>query len=352
MWNVLVLPMCKADSFGGIQSFVTTLIREAERSSYTGITYQLPRGEWLNEPGVLRDLLGVQRFDLIHSHNLHLDARNPIASIVQDLAAEHGIPHVLTVHDVPSFESVRHVLLGLRKSFLVTQSNYNRARLQMMTGRRVSVLPICIDFPETPLCTEPEPLTLAYPGRLAPYKGGLLAIAAAGLVASRVGSVRLLFSDSRRWSHGQTQAFLDSLHDAAARTAGVEIEFLEDPGVVPRIYRRAMATLALPQRPEGFGMTPLESLTHGCPVVAVPNGGMSEWLTGLPGVAIATGGQQCEEPIAAAIVDVLQNHSRYREGAWVARDLLRARYAPAPVLSMHRDVYDSARLRLQQGCDQ
>lgn len=342
MINVLMLPLCKAGSFGGIQSFVTTLVREAAAYPECGVEYRLPEAGWfagMDARGTeeLRDLLASGTVELIHSHNLHVDARHPIASAVQELACERGIPHVMTVHDVPWFESVRRVLLLLDRTTLVTQSQYNQERLWTMIRRRAPVVPICIDFPSFPTGTRAEPGTLAFPGRLAPHKGGLLAIQVAGIVARSLGKVRLLYSDWRRWSQGQTQEFLDALHDAAARTPGVEIEFLEDPGVSPRIYRRSLLTLALPRRPEGFGMAPLESLACGCPVVAVPSGGMKEWMTGLPGFAEPGGAE--ETAVAGAILDVVEHWSSYREGALAARETLEARFGAAHVLKQHRELY-------------
>ncbi len=341
MIHVLMLPMCKADSFGGIQSFVATMVATAASGEY-GVAYQVASPRWYEDiegggRARLRELLSGGTVDLIHSHNLHVDARHPIAATVEELAAACGVPHLMTIHDVPWFESVRRVLAPLSRTILITQSRYNQERLWTMIRRRATLLPICIEFAAFPTESGAEMGTVAFPGRVAPHKGGLQAIDVAGVVARRTGRVRLLFSDAKRWSFGQSAEYLDALRRAAARTPGVEIEFVEDPGVTPRIYRRAMLTLCLPQRAEGFGMTALESLACGCPVVAVPTGGMQEWLKDLPGCK-----QPCDsrpESVAEAVEDVLANWPRYREQALSSRERLQSQFGVAEVLRKHFELY-------------
>jgi glycosyltransferase involved in cell wall biosynthesis len=284
----------------------------------------------------VRQLLASERFDIVHSHNLHVEARTPYCQGVEEVAAEQGIPHVMTVHDVPWFDSIRRVLRPLDRTFLLTLSAFNQRRLWTMIGRRVPLMPICIDFSKfSGGC--PEPNTVAFPARLAPHKGGLEAIQAVGAAARDVGPIRLLFSDWRRWSAGQTEEFVARLRQAGADTPGVEIEFLQDPGVVPKIYQRAMLTLVTPKRVEGFGLVPMESLACGCPVIAVPTGGMTEWITGLPGVLIPEG--DSEDDLSRAIVHVFERWPEYREGAVAARAILQARYDVGPCVAVHVAFY-------------
>lgn len=351
MIKVLVLPLCKAESFGGIQSFIATVEAFARGNPECGISFRVPEPAWFQAAvtpryagqspvaaysDAVRLLIARESFDLIHSHNLHVEARTPFCLGVQEVAAQRGIPHLMTVHDVPWFESIRRVLLPLDRTILVTQSVYNQGRLWTMTGRRVPVLPICIDFSQFP-AGQPEPNTVAFPARLAPHKGGLEAIRAAAAASRQIGPVRLLFSDWRRSSAGQTEEFIGQLQRTGSETPGVEIEFLEDPGVIPEIYRRAMLTLVTPKRVEGFGLVPLESLACACPVIAVPTGGMTEWIAGLPGVLIP--GSCVEEELCRALVQVFELWPDYRENAIAARLLLQARFDVAVSVEAHAAFY-------------
>ena len=242
----------------------------------------------------------------------------------------------MTVHDVPWFESIRRVLLPLDRTILLTLSAFNQRRLWTMIGRRVPLLPICIDFSKFS-GGRPEPDTVAFPARFAPHKGGLEAIHAVAAAARDIGPMRLLFSDWRRWSTGQTEEFIASLRQTGAGTPGVEIEFLRDPGVVPKIYQRATLTLVTPKRVEGFGLVPMESLACHCPVIAVPTGGMTEWITGLPGVLIPDDDR--EDDLGRAIVQVFERWPEYRENAIAARAILQARYDVLYSVAAHVAFY-------------
>ena len=89
MIKVLVLALCKAESFGGIKSVITTIASYARRTPECGVSFCVPEPEWFrmavmprhagDSPvaaysDAVQQLLAREPFDIVHSHNLHVEA--------------------------------------------------------------------------------------------------------------------------------------------------------------------------------------------------------------------------------------------------------------------------------------
>jgi glycosyltransferase involved in cell wall biosynthesis len=166
----------------------------------------------------------------------------------------------------------------------------------------------------------PDCRTIAFPGRLTRYKGGLWAIRVIGELAEDIGSLRLLFSERNRAAQGESKEYLSEMEEAASRYSNLSIEFISGPDAIPRIYQRSGLTLALSGY-EGFGMIPLESLACQCPVVALQSGGMA-WLRDLPGARCI------HHPLEAyeAVKEIMNGWDVWRAEACRARELLQQTY--------------------------
>jgi glycosyltransferase involved in cell wall biosynthesis len=180
--------------------------------------------------------------DLVHAHWL------PAGWV----ASRTGKPFVVTLHgtDVELARRVPRLARAVfaRAAAVVAVSNAIATAARALGARNVEVIPNGIELPATP-ATETEPPYVLYAGRLSKEKGVLeLAEASRGLPLVVVGDgpLRKRFPDAR--------------------------------GFVPREQLRALlegaAAVACPSRREGFGMTCLEAMANGKPVVASAVGGL------------------------------------------------------------------------------
>ena len=217
-----------------------------------GVVGNLRRRPWLAPlvPALLASFVRAARpidADLVHAHWL------PAGWV----AARTGKPYVVQVWGTDLALARRAPWLArgvLRRARLViAASNELAENARDLGAREVRVIPSGVDLPAE-VGAEADPPEVLYAGRLSPEKGVLeLVEAAAGLnlVVAGDGPLR-------------------------SRVPGAQ-------GFVPhdelqRLYARA-AVVACPSRREGFGVTCLEAMAHGRPVVATPVGGLRDLVT-------------------------------------------------------------------------
>ncbi len=143
----------------------------------------------------------------------------------------------------------------------------------------------------------------------------------------------------------QHQAFEKGLRDKV-REAGLtdRIHFIgkvEDFAEIPRWYR-SLSLVVCPSREEGFGLTSLEAMASGCPVVVSEAGAYPEIVTpGRDGWVVPCGETgPMTEAIAAATADVDELRARGREAqATVSRDFTIAREADG-IEAVYRELFE------------
>jgi len=123
----------------------------------------------------------------------------------------------------------------------------------------------------------------------------------------------LVLAGGRGWRADEELATLDRL-----RHAGQVVWFDNANDEQLLLLYNAAATLVLPSRYEGFGLTALEALACGTPVLASDNSSLPE-VVGPAGILLAP---DDEEGWAAALREVIEN--RARREALIAAGLLRA----------------------------
>ena len=244
-----------ADAVERLRAHVDVEVVSAQSFRHFGIAYghgvlgNLKRRPWLGAlvPMLLASFVHAARdaarnADLVHAHWL------PAGWV----AARTGRPFVVTLHGTDVALAERAPALAravLRRARLVIGVSSAIAQAaERLGGTNVRVIPNGVDLPVDP-GEEAEPLQILYAGRLSKEKGVLELVQATRglpLVAAGDGPLRRQVPGAR--------------------------------GFVPRaelgrLFARA-AVVACPSRREGFGVTCLEAMAYGKPVVASAVGGL------------------------------------------------------------------------------
>ncbi|HVL69218.1 MAG TPA: glycosyltransferase family 1 protein [Vicinamibacterales bacterium] len=189
-----------------------------------------------------------------------------------------GLPFVVTVHDVsfsrhPEWfrlrEGTRRRLLtrhaARRAALVLTVSDFSRHEIQELYGvppARIQVVPNGVTRRAPPPSTRREPLVL-YAGSIFNRRRVPDLLAAFARVACDVSDARLVIvGDNRTWPR-QDLAALARAHGIAER---VSLRQYAADDELAALYARASVFVFLSEY-EGFGLTPLEALSAGVPVV-------------------------------------------------------------------------------------
>ncbi|TMK72720.1 MAG: glycosyltransferase family 4 protein [Actinobacteria bacterium] len=310
-----------ADAVDRLRTHVDVEVVSAQSFRHFGIAYghgvlgNLKRRPWLGAlvPMMLGSFVhaardAAARADVVHAHWL------PAGWV----AARTGKPFVVTLHgtDVELADRVprlAHTVLRHAR-LVVAVSNAIAEAARRYGAADVRVIPNGVDVPPGD-GHEAEPPYVLYAGRLSREKGILeLAEAARGLPLVVVGDGPL-----RR-------------HVPAAR------------GVVPRaeleeLYAGA-AAVACPSRREGFGVTCLEAMAHGKPVVASAVGGLLDLVVdGETGLLVPP---RDTRALRGAMETLLRDRDlRSRLGA-AGRERARERFSWDAVVSATLSAYSDA----------
>jgi glycosyltransferase involved in cell wall biosynthesis len=212
-----------------------------------GMLGNLRRRPWLGllVPGLLLSFVRAARgidADIVHAHWLPagwVAARSGKAYVVQvwgtDVELARRAPWL-----------ARRVLRGAK--LVIAASNELAEGARALGAREVRVIPSGVELPAH-VGEEAEPPEVLFAGRLSPEKGVLELVEAAdgmNLVVAGDGPLRARVPGARGFvPHDELQ----------------------------RLYARA-AVVVCPSRREGFGVTCLEAMAHGRPVVATSVGGL------------------------------------------------------------------------------
>lgn len=275
---------------------------------------------------------------------VHVAATYPfITPAVLARAKKMAVPSVLDFHFEPvppgllggvaasAYRQVGSRLYSDADAVLVRSMDYGRSApsLQRVPEDRWHVVPNGIDPAEFHPMDGPTDLDvpetfLLFVGRLVPYKG--LSVLLRAMAEARIQVPLVIVGD------GPLRPALER----SARSLGLDVRFLGRvaDGVLPRLYSQATLTL-LPSvnRQEAFGISLLESMACGTPVVA----------SSLPGVAaLAAEGGLVAPPgdtdrLAEAIRTALDSDELPRGQALA--DRIHARYSWDAVTDRLIDVY-------------
>jgi len=218
-----------------------------------------------------------------------------------------------------------------RLRLVMTSSNYLRLRFMEgidsasgREGRLVRVLYNCVDLDVVPPAVERDPVIL-FAGRVVPDKAPDAFIEACRLALPSLPGWRaeLIGADGMGANVRET-AYVRQIR-AQAKAAGVAmLGYRDHPGVLQAMTRAAI--VIVPSRwNEPFGLTALEAIACGAPLIVSPRGGLPE----VAGDAAVYANPDRPEEIAAAILALAADPAR-RETLSVA-GRARARQFDTPV---------------------
>lgn len=195
---------------------------------------------------------------------LHTDA---------DIYKNLRLIHYLQKHKVTAFTCVTQ---AAEKNFFGSANLWNEQ--SHLAKRNHLTLYNCLAPKETPQpevsSVEHAPLTIGFVGRLEPIKGADLVLPAfAELLklnaSNRDLHLRIVGDGSLRTSMEQQQKELGLSSDRLTWVGRVEHDRLAEQ------YQQ-MDIVWMPSRSEGFGLSAIEAMAYGCPVIASATGGLTE----------------------------------------------------------------------------
>jgi glycosyltransferase involved in cell wall biosynthesis len=340
--NILHLTWSRMQAYGGIQSAIRNLTLAAVHHGHAARHHMLPSdypqhqmrsvdsdSSTINSlAGDLDILIDRWDIDVLHGHNLHISYKPGVQRLLRDAADKHRIPLVNTVHDLDNARfdctTAAEALAELTQACHVVTSAYNARRFEQLFGfTATAIIPPGIDFNAFDPFHPAPANSVAIPGRLARGKGILRGIEVAGRAARVVGNLYAVLSERGKNCVGEDRAFMQEIDEAFDRYPLLARAHVDGPNAIPAIYERASLTLAFPIAIEGFGMTPLESLAAGRPIIAVPTGGMT-WLRGIQGAHVSA--EYSVEAESVALVQMLENWPEWRQRALAGRSDLEVAY--------------------------
>lgn len=268
--------------------------------------------------------LGV---DLVHNHALH---PAPL-----ERAGELGAPLVTTLH-CPAFPEMAAPLaaLGERAGTVLAVSRSVLGSWDAPAS--AAVLYNGVDTRTwTPDAAHGPRHGAVWVGRLVPEKAPHLAVEA----ADRVGVPLTVVG------RAADPDYVRDRLEPAVRAARTEVRLtgpLPATGVARELARAELAFVT-PDWEEPFGLTSVEALCCGTPVVAVARGGLAEILRGRTGAALVAPGPGLVDRLAAAARDVLE--ARPRAGGRALAEATAAEFSEA----RHLDALEAVYRRVLEG---
>ncbi|MBI2165009.1 MAG: glycosyltransferase family 4 protein [Chloroflexi bacterium] len=295
----------------------------------------------------LRRICREERIDVIHSHDI-------LQTFLSMMAAKMtGVPLVASVHMVGANKGLkpgaprRTKLYAFFEFFLfklvdriIVLSEANKKDLiakEHVSARKITVVPGCIDFPE-PSSTEANDartsdstVAVLCPTRAGLEKGTDVLLRAAALVLEeRPAAEFLVVGEGPAWELQLLQKLAKDL-DIESR-----VRFMGFVDNMEELYRQARVTV-LPSRTEGLGMTLLESLSYGTPVIGTRVGGIAEIVEdGVNGLLVPS---EDHRALAKAILTLLNDDNMWLKLARADTRAMLERFHIRGAVEAHKRIY-------------
>ncbi len=228
-------------------------------------------------------------FDIYHAQDCVCD------TALQLLAAEEAIPSptIRTVHHVEGFQDAyldkceMTALLG--NTVKITVSEYWQKQLLSRHGLDSTVVYNGVDAMRFGKMTLPREPFILFVGGMESRKGLEFAIQTLEILVKRGKDLRLVAIARPGFRGVESREWFDHLIERCGLAGKVEIHELIDDEELTRLYATA-SVFFLPTRMEGWGLSIMEAMASGCPVVSTPVGGVTELVhSGENGLLVQVG---------------------------------------------------------------
>lgn len=279
------------------------------------------------------------RPDVVHAHNVRIGGLASLA--VRATPPGRPRPSVLvTFHGVfpEEYRAAARILRLADHVAAVSRDAASRLGEEGLPRRRLSIVhnvapppaavdPAALEGLDAELDLDAAPV-VAIVGRLVPQKVHERFLAAAAAVHRHRPEVRFLVIGD-----GPLRASLEE-RTVALGLAGA-VRFTGQRADVATLLRR-IDLLVFSSDWEGLSVAALEALAAGVPVVSTPVEGMSELLENGAGIVVA---QRRPEPLAEAVVELLDDPARRAAMGAAGRRIVAARFTPEAMVGAYQDLY-------------
>ncbi len=328
---------------GGVETVVKEYSERLVKRGHEVHVYTTD-GSWRNPSGPFLFPLKLLRADadLIHVHaNKHFST--DVGALVAKL---RGLPLVYSPHAGTFGKSLLGRIhnqtigrLALGADVVVCVSEYEKSLIKASGVRikRFEVLPNGVDFPRFLLDMRPPTKqdtssTVLYVGRIAPHKGLDTFIAAAPLVLEKISGVKFVIAGP---DGGEEKSLKLKVKSAKLeRNFSFLGEVSEEEKTV--LMQRA-DVFCLPSRSEAFGITVVEAMAAGCPVVVSDLPALTEIVqhekTGLIFPV------DDESALASQIIKILSDQTLSQQLSRNAREVVREKYNWEKIIDRLEKIY-------------
>lgn len=293
------------------------------------------------------------RPDILHCHNMHYFSK-PHARTIEKLARKNRIPLVLTAHNVWDDNLFLDLTRHINWDHIIAVSHFIKKELigVGVPHRKITVIHHGIDqyaynpkiryksiFKKYPQLKDKK--IVFHPARMGLPKGCDVTIKALRLIKERFPDVMLVLAGTKNiidWALTQQRdiAYMVNLVDFFGMRENVLIDVfkLED---MPRLYAASMVCVYPSSTCEPFGLTMLEALSSGKPMVITETGGMPEIIKdGINGFVIPI---KDFEALASRTVQLMVDNDLRERFGYTGRQMVEQHFTKEIVTRNTLDIY-------------
>ncbi len=291
--------------------------------------------------------------DIIHVHNMHYFSVKH-AKILEELSFRKGVPLLLTAHNVWDDILFLKITREINWAHIISVSHYIKKEIMGVVDdeSKITVIHHGIDTsvfrpdvnPENILKKFPElrdRKIIFHPARMGLAKGCDVSIKAIRLVKERFPEVLLVLAGTKNiidWELSQEKDiayFVDLVKSFDLKeNVFIDVYSLQE---MPELYSLSQVSVYPSSVPEPFGLTMLESLSSGKPIIVTEMGGMPEIIMNdINGYVIKV---KDFETLASRIDYLLADHKTRKRLGNTGRQIVSTHYTKQIMTQCHLDLY-------------
>ncbi|MFH1355437.1 MAG: glycosyltransferase family 4 protein, partial [Candidatus Omnitrophota bacterium] len=292
--------------------------------------------------------------DCLHVHNMHYFSKIH-ASLLQELSKKKSIPLILTAHNVWDDNLFLDLTNKIRWAHIIAVSHFIKREI-IGTGykhRNITVIHHGIDQDAYSLKTKPGYIFKKYPilkgrkrivfhpARMGLAKGCDVTIKAFRIVKGRFPDAVLVLAGTKNiidWTHSHQKdiAYMVSLVKFLNLRNNVLIDAY-DLTDMPKLYAASSVCVYPSTASEPFGLTMLEALASGKPMVVTEAGGMPEIIKdGINGFIVPV---KNFESLASRIIQLLSDDQLRDRLGYTGRQIVEQQYTKEIVAENTLSLY-------------